>query len=121
MGTTYKRNEAPIPDAFPGEFFVLRWDRDVERFFLELDEPGAASYDLGSDPLHVTRLLGLRGYERRTRDDAVDRAREFGACQCIPDRRGPDGVTLRLIQILPRSVPTPPLFQEKEHGWFPGF
>ena len=120
-----RRNEAPIPQVFPGEFFLLRWDRDRERFFLELDDESGASYDLGADPLHVVFLLRMRGYERYTREEAVDRAREFGMCQCIPEppERGTTERKLRLIQILPRKPKTPPLFppeDEPAHDWLPG-
>jgi hypothetical protein len=116
-----RKNEAPIPTVFPGEFFLLRWDRDRERFFLELDDESGASYDLGSDPLHVVSLLRLRGYERFSREDAVDRAREFGMCQCIPEPGGGAEVKLRLVQILPRTPTLPPLFPETPaHAWFPG-
>lgn len=117
-----RKNEAPIPHVFPGDFFLLRWDRDRERFFLELDDENATTYDLGSDPLHVVSLLRIRGYERFTREDAVDRTREFGMCQCIPEPDGSAEVKLRLVQILPRKPRTPALFPETpDHGWFPGF
>lgn len=112
---TRRKNEAPIPLKFPGDFFVLRWDRELGgRFILELDDEDESSYDLGDDPLHVVALLRIRGYGKLSREDAVDRAKEFGMCQCIPEGDG----KLRLIQVLPRDAKKPPLaFQEQRNEW----
>lgn len=107
--------KVPVPLAFPGDFFVLTWDREGETFILETDDDAESSYDLGSDPLEVVELLRLRGCRKRFRESAVDYAREFGAAQGIPSEN-------RVVQILPRDVPKPVLkfYEEQQHEWYPG-
>lgn len=106
--------KAPLPDIFPGEFFVLRWDRDRETFVVELDDEAHSSYDLGPEPLVVAELFRRRGLTKQLREQTVDLAREFGMAQCIPAQE-------RVLQILPREAQKPPTlsFEEPEHAWIP--
>jgi len=108
--------QVPIPSVFPGDFFVLSWDRDRETFLLELDDDAESSFDLGTDPARVVLLLRLRGFEKDFRETAVDYAREFGVAQCIPAQQ-------RVIQIIPREAKQPALKfpdEEPENDWYPG-
>lgn len=104
--------KAPLPRILPGEFFLLRWQRDIETFIVELDDESHNSYDLGPEPLVVVDQLRMRGFEKQFREQAVDIAREFGAAQCIPAQQ-------RVLPIIPRSAPAPDVFAEEgQHdGW----
>lgn len=106
--------KAPLPEIFPGKFFVLVWNRDREAFSLELDDGAHSSYDLGHEPLGVVAQLKLRGFNKWFREQAVDVAREFGIAQCIPGEN-------RVLPILPRSAPPPVLkfYEEPTHAWIP--
>lgn len=112
------RQKAKLPHEFPGDFFVLRWDRDRGAFVLHLDDEHRSSHDLGSDIPTILSLLELRGFTKFMRETAVDYAREFGAAQCIPS-------TGRVIQILPRTPKTRPHLkfrdddQHNHHEWHP--
>jgi hypothetical protein len=106
--------KAPIPNVFPGDFFLLTWRRDTESFLLELDDETHSSYDLGSDPIGVVQMLRLRGFEKKFREEAVDLSREFGIAQCIPAQR-------RVLPVIPRTVPKPDIFAEEgtTDDWYP--
>lgn len=106
--------KAPLPNIFPGEFFLLRWRRDLETFVVELDDETHNSYDLGSEPMGVVELLRRRGFEKQFREQAVDMAREFGAAQCIPAQK-------RVLPIIPRRALTPDVFAEEGQPdvWIP--
>lgn len=106
--------KAILPSIFPGDFFLLRWRRDVETFVVELDDATHSSYDLGTDPLGVVEELRRRGFEKQFREQAVDMAREFGAAQCIPAQQ-------RVLPIIPRRAPAPDVFAQEGHNdaWVP--
>ena len=108
---------APLPQTFPGEFFVLTWDRDRESFVLYVDDESESSYDLGHEPMQVVNDLQLRGFNKHFRETAVDYAREFGMAQCIPSEG-------RVVQILPRDAAKAPRLQfpdeeRQHHDWLP--
>ena len=76
---------APLPDALPGEFYVLEWDRDGERFVIYVDDEENSSYDLGGevqDAMAAFRRWGLKDIG----DRSIDMAREFGIVQAIPSQ-----------------------------------
>lgn len=98
--------KAPLPSVFPGDFFLLRWRRDVETFVVELDDGPHSSYDLGADPPGVVEELRRRGFDQQFREQAVDMAREFGAAQCIPAQR-------RVLPIIPRRAVVPDVFAQE--------
>ena len=103
---------APLPAEFPGEFFVLLWDRDRASFVVELDDETHSSYDLGQDPVVVVELLRLRGFNKQFRERSVDIAREFGVAQCIPAQD-------RVLPIIPRGLKAalPLDFSEPANAW----
>ena len=109
--------KAPVPLKFPGEFFVLEWDRDTETFLLRLDDPDESSFELSSEPIEVVHLLHMRfrdSIERREFEDVVDRAREFGGCAYNPGTR-------RIVQVIPR-IPREPALDfggEQNVKWTP--
>lgn len=89
---------APIPRTLPGEFAVLTWDPDGERFLCIVDDADRSSYDLGGDIQKVRRQMRAWGMEPAVADEAIDRAREFRACQFIPSQQ-------RTVQLPPRPAP----------------
>lgn len=106
----------PLPTEFPGDFFVLTWDRDAEVFVLELDDEDNSSFEVGHEPWAVVTLLRLRGYAKDLRELAVDYAREFGCAQVIPDQN-------RVIQHPPRPKQSASLDwsgeKQDSHDWIP--
>lgn len=106
--------KAPLPDVLPGAFFVVVWNRDAERFSIEVDDESHSSYDLGPDPVAVVKALRLRGFEETFREQAVNLAREFGMTQCIP-------ATERVLPIHSRVAVTPALeFEESPDAYARG-
>lgn len=103
---------APLPTILPGDFFLLRWRRDVETFIVEVDDATHSSYDLGPDPMMVVEHLRCRGFEKQFREQAVDVAREFGAAQCIP-------ASQRVLPIFNRTARVPDVFEQEgdDNGW----
>lgn len=101
------KGRAPIPEQLPGQFFVVEFDREDQRYVLHVDDEGKSTFDLG-DNIDVVRAQFIgRGYPRERVNDLLDRAREFGLCQYIP--RDGEHVEDRVIQILPRDARTPVL------------
>lgn len=107
----------PLPDVFPGEFFVLERVRDDESYVLHLDDDQHSTFNLGDDFEQIRGVFTSRGYPSDKVCDLVDRAREFGMCQYIPS--GLEAVEDRVIQILPRNArnPVPNIFQQASNGW----
>jgi hypothetical protein len=75
-------NRAPFPDQLPGEFFVIMYDRDRERYILHTDDAERSSYEL---PLMMPQILFLlrKWNVSKIGERAVDMAREFGMAQAI--------------------------------------
>jgi len=86
--------QAPWPEAFPGEFFVLSYDRDREVYLLVVDDEDGSSYNLGSGVPAIMQLMEQWGI-KEVGYRAIDAAREFGMVQAIPSQ---DRV-LRLTEI----------------------
>ena len=86
---------APWPASLPGEFFVLVYDRDAERFRLYVDDAEVSSYDLGNDIQTIMRYFrqmeqihGPDSHYIDLTNRAIDIAKEFGTAQAIfKDRR----------------------------------
>lgn len=112
------RGSAPVPDKFPGEFFVVEFDREDRSYVLHLDDEGKSTFYLGDDIDRVCAIFTSREFDARKVADMVDRAREFGACQYIPSRF--PYIEDRIIQLLPRAAATVTqrLFEEPANaGW----
>ena len=72
----------PLPDALPGEFFVITWDKFAEKYILLVDDAEHSSYDLGKNMNLILRIL--RGWDvERIGSRAIDMAKEFGVAQAI--------------------------------------
>lgn len=97
----------PLPENFPGAFFVLEWDREGESYVLTLDDDDHSSYDLGDDVESVVRVFTSRGYPAIPVERFIDEAREFGASQYIPSPY--PLVEDRVLPIIPRAAKTVPL------------
>lgn len=101
------KGRAPVPATLPGQFFVLSYDREDQRYVLHVDDAEESTFDLGDDIDDVRAQFLSRGYPLVHVNDLIDRAREFGTCQYIP--RAGEHVEDRVIQILPRAARTPVL------------
>lgn len=75
----------PLPEKLPGDFFVLEFDRDRERFTLIVDDADETSYNLGNDIQKVMMRFRVWGLVLLG-DRVIDIAKEFGACQGIPSQ-----------------------------------
>lgn len=78
---------APLPNSLPGEFFVIQYDREMERFLLILDDvsetqPQPSSYPLDNDLQKAIRFFKQRGL-KEIGCRAIDLAKEFGMAQAI--------------------------------------
>ena len=108
------KGQVPIPAVLPGAFFVLEFDREDRSYVLHLDDEGHSTFSLGGDVEQIRAVFTALGLDARTVSDAIDRAREFGACQYIPSPHVhvPD----RLIQLPPRNAqnPTMRLFEDTD-------
>lgn len=116
LDPTKIKGQAPLPERFPGDFFVLEWNRDLEVYLLTLDDEDKSTYDLGEDVAAVQLAFQLRGYPVDKSNDLIDQAREFGASQYIPSpyKRIED----RVLPVIPREPKPVTLFPptEQEHG-----
>lgn len=87
-----RRDEPPFPDELPGEFCVIEYQRDYERYVLIVDNESMSSYDLGNDIEFV--LTQFKRWGRKPLlSKTLDLAREFGAAQAIFS----DGRTIALF------------------------
>jgi hypothetical protein len=101
------KGRTPIPEKLPGQFFVLEYEREDQRYVLHVDDEDRSTFDLGDDIQIVRAQFVGRGYPTEQVNDLIDRAREFGSCQYIPSPGS--HVDDRVIQILPREARTPVL------------
>lgn len=74
--------QAPLPDRFPGDFFVITYDRDTKEYTLIVDDESHSSYKLGED-VHAIMwyLKRIKMYDVGCR--ALDVAREFESAQAV--------------------------------------
>lgn len=108
------RGRAPIPDVLPGEFFVVEMEREEHSYILHVDDESKSTFQLGDDVEQIRSVFTARGYPAQQVNDMLDRAREFGACQYIPNPY--EHIEDRVIQLLPRHAQPPPLFPEQTHA-----
>jgi hypothetical protein len=77
-----RTTRVPLPDAIPGRFFVLAFERGRGTYLLLLDTEPVSSYRF---PNIATALTAFKRWGMpRLGADAIDIAREFGAVQGIP-------------------------------------
>jgi len=110
------RPKAPLPEVLPGAFFVLEYDRNSECFILHVDDEDETSYDLGADIPAI--MHQMRRWNMFTIGcEAVDRAKEFGAAQAIPEHEDKG----RVIALFDRKAKRRPLrdSEEKNYGNLP--
>jgi hypothetical protein len=62
----------------PGEVFILEFRRESDTYVLHVQDDDASSYNLGHDIQQVRRVFARLGL-RKTGEDAIGMAREFGA------------------------------------------
>lgn len=75
----------PKPHTLPGRFFVLTWDKMIEKFIVFLDDEENSSFKLDSiqDAMLQMKMWGLGDFGNQ----CIDQAREFGSVQGIPSQK----------------------------------
>lgn len=76
------KDEPPFPEKLPGEFCVIAYERDRERYILIVDDEGPSSYDLGGNIEFILQQFERWGRKKHL-SDTLDLAREFGMAQGI--------------------------------------
>jgi len=71
-----RRNKPPVPTRLPGEFALVEWNPDRERYYVTLDDPDHSSYDIGSEFYRIKRLFFAWGLEP-VWERVIDTAREY--------------------------------------------
>jgi hypothetical protein len=77
---TPRRARVRPPLSIPGRFFVVQYDRDLDTYEIHLDDADLSHYVLGSNLQEIRTWFRACGHDKLG-DEALDRAREFGACQ----------------------------------------
>lgn len=113
-GVLKRKDRPPLPRTLPGEFFVLEWEKHLDRFILHVDDEEHSSYDMGGNIQLIMRQFRQLWKLDALADQAIDMAREFGKAQVILH----DG---RVIALFNRTGFEPDLGLDKEpnHGLLP--